>query len=225
MKKISSLILALFAVITLSAQVTVTNVSPGVVKITYGPSYDLTFYNPGFQNPKFYVHMWTIGADNSTGNSYDDSWSNSNVEMNLVGDHYEGTINFATKVFTNGNKILPTNTVLNNFGFLFKDQQNGATKQSPDVQANTKGFAPTTIPAMAVSNTSLKTKSSVVSGKLYTSAKGNISLSVYEMSGRLVRTMNVKADGKAIDLNVAKNGLYLVKITSGSENEVVKFAK
>ena len=37
--------------------------------------------------------------------------------------------------------------------------------------------------------------------------------------------MSVKADGKAIDLNVDKNGLYLVQITSGSEIEVVKLAK
>ncbi|HMU06789.1 MAG TPA: T9SS type A sorting domain-containing protein [Kaistella sp.] len=59
----------------------------------------------------------------------------------------------------------------------------------------------------------------------YTSAKGNISLSLYEMSGKLIKTLNTKADGSAIDLNIVKNGLYVVKITNGSENEVVKFAK
>ena len=55
--------------------------------------------------------------------------------------------------------------------------------------------------------------------------KGNVQLSVYEMSGKLVKNLSVKADGNAIDLNVSKNGLYLVKIASGSHNEVVKFAK
>ena len=45
------------------------------------------------------------------------------------------------------------------------------------------------------------------------------------MSGKLIKTLNTKADGRAIDLNIVKNGLYVVKITNGSENEVVKFAK
>ena len=45
------------------------------------------------------------------------------------------------------------------------------------------------------------------------------------MSGKLIKTLNTKADGSAIDLNIVKNSLYVVKITNGSKNQVVKFAK
>lgn len=227
MKKISSLLVALFAIITVSAQVQVTVTSAGKVKIMYGASNNYTFYAPGVGTQTFYIHMWSVPADNGTGAQLDDSWNNSNVTMNwsAADNAYVGNVDFATKLWTGTNNVIPAGTTLTNFGMVFKDQQNGATHQSADVQANTVGFTPTTIPALAVSNVSAKAKSSVVAGKLYTSAKGNLTLSVYEMSGKLVRTFDVKADGNAIDLNVPSNGLYLVKITNGSENEVVKFAK
>ena len=77
--------------------------------------------------------------------------------------------------------------------------------------------------ALAVSNTDLKGKSSVVAGKLYTSQKGNLNLEVYEMSGKLIKSFT--ASGNAIDLNVTKTGTYLVKITNGTSKEVVKFVK
>ena len=62
-------------------------------------------------------------------------------------------------------------------------------------------------------------------GKLFSSLKGNVTVSVYEMTGKLVKNFEAKSDGNAIDLNVTKNGIYLVKITNGAQSEVVKFAK
>ncbi|MGZ5188646.1 MAG: T9SS type A sorting domain-containing protein, partial [Kaistella sp.] len=159
---------------------------------------------------------------------YDDAWSNSTVTMtwDSGANAYVGTINLNTKVFTNGNKTFPSGTTVNNFGFVFKDQQNGATKQSGDLSATVYGFTSTTTnAALAVSNPTFNKKSSVVAGNLYTSHKGGVAITVYDMSGKLVKSFNSVANGSAIDLNVSNSGLYLVKITKGSENEVVKFAK
>jgi hypothetical protein len=227
MKKISSLVLALFTAITISAQLTVQTVSPGVVKLTYGATNDYTLYDPGFEVPTFYVHTWSNPTDNTTATMYDDSWTNSNVTMNwdATAGAYIGTIDLATKIFTNGNKTFSGGTTINNMGFVFKDLQNGATKQSLDLSATTYGFTATTLPLLATTNVDLSKKSVVINGKLHTFLKGNVELSVYEMSGKLVKNLNVKADGNAIDLNVSKTGLYLVKITSGTYNEIVKFSK
>ena len=227
MKKLS-LLLAFFAAVTISAQFTVQTISQGVVKLTYGASNDYSIYDPGFEVPTFYVHVWSNAGDNSTGTVYDDSWTNSNVTMNWDSGAgaYVGTINLNTKVFTNGNKTFPSGTTVNNLGFVFKDLQNGNTKQSADLAATSFGFTTTTTnSSLAVSNSLLGKKSSVMGGKLYTSTKGNLAISVYEMSGKLVKSFNAVADGSAIDLNVSKTGLYLVKISHGSESEVVKFAK
>jgi hypothetical protein len=60
---------------------------------------------------------------------------------------------------------------------------------------------------------------------LYTPKKGNLNVTVYDFSGRVLKTMNVKGDGNAIDLNVPQSGLYMVKVSNGTEQEVVKFAK
>lgn len=227
MKKLS-LLLAFFAAVTISAQFTVQTISQGVVKLTYGASNDYSIYDPGFEVPTFYVHVWSNAGDNSTGTVYDDSWTNSNVTMNWDSGAgaYVGTINLNTKVFTNGNKTFPSGTTVNNLGFVFKDLQNGNTKQSADLAATSFGFTTTTTnSSLAVSNSLLGKKSSVMGGKLYTSTKGNLAISVYEMSGKLVKSFNTVSVGSAIDLNVSKTGLYLVKISHGSESEVVKFAK
>ena len=227
MKKLS-LLFAFFAAVTISAQFTVQTISQGVVKLTYGASNDYSIYDPGFEVPTFYVHVWSNAGDNSTGTVYDDSWTNSNVTMNWDSGAgaYVGTINLNTKVFTNGNKTFPSGTTVNNLGFVFKDLQNGNTKQSADLAATSFGFTTTTTnSSLAVSNSLLGKKSSVIGGKLYTSTKGNLAISVYEMSGKLVKSFNTVSVGSAIDLNVSKTGLYLVKISHGSESEVVKFAK
>ena len=228
MKKLSSLFLAVCAAAAFSAQLTVQTVSQGVVKLTYGATNDYSIYEPGFEVPTFWVHVWSNAADNSTGTVYDDAWTNSTVSMNWDSSAgaYVGTINLNTKVFTNGNKTFPSGTTVNNLGFVFKDQQNGATKQSGDLAATTYGFTSTTTNAtLAVSNPVTGKKSSVIGGKLYPSSKGNLEISVYEMSGKLVRSFKAVANGTPIELNVSRNGLYLVKITNGSESEVVKFAE
>ena len=221
MKKFYSLLVALLFATSINAQVQTEVISAGVFKVTYGASNDYSFYDPGFEVPTFYIHTWIPAAENTTGNGFDDSWGNSTVTMNwdAVANAYVGTINLNTKVFTNSNNTVPQGTTVNKVGMVFKDLQNGANRQSADTFAN----GPTTLTALAVSNSDLKAKSSVVAGKLYTSFKGNVNLEVYEMSGKLVKSFT--ASGNAVDLNVTKTGTYLVKITNGTSKEVVKFVK
>ena len=201
MKKFYSLLVALLFATSINAQVQTEVISAGVFKITYGASNDYSFYDPGFEVPTFYVHTWSYAADNTTATLYDDSWTTSTVTMNwdVTAGAYVGTINLSTKVFTNGNKTFPGGTTINNMGFVFKDLQNGATKQSGDIDASVFGFTATTLPLLATTNVDLSKKSVVVNGKLITSLKGNVQLSVYEMSGKLVKNLSVKADGNAID--------------------------
>ena len=105
---------------------------------------------------------------------------------------------------------------------VFKDLQDGATKQSADTFAEGTTVIVTTL---AVANNVLLGKSTVINGKLITAQKGNLNLEVYEMSGKLVRSFKAVSNGNAIDLNLTKNGLYLLKITNETHREVVKFAK
>ena len=228
MKKISSFILAVFAVLTVSAQFVIQVQSPGVVKLTYGASNDYSIYSPGFEVPTFWVHVWSNASDNSTGTVYDDSWGNSNVTMNWdnAAGAYVGTINLNNKVFTNGNKTFPSGTTVNNLGFVFKNQQNGATTQSADLVATNFGFTSTVTDSnLGVSDQAVNAKSHIVNGKLYTAQKGNLSITVYEMSGKLVKSFTANSNGSEIDLNLSKSGLYVAKITKGAHSEVVKFKK
>lgn len=223
MKKFYSLFAALMLAFTANAQLVTEVSAPGVFKLTYGAENDYSFYDPGFEVPTFYVHTWITTENNTEAVSFDDSWSNSNVTMNWdsSANAYVGYVDLNTKLFTNTNNTVAAGTTVQKIGLVFKDLQNGATKQSADGEA----VGPTTLPAMGLNGTALSAKSYVVKGQLYTDLKGNLNISVYEMGGKLVKNMNVKADANGIDLNVNKNGLYLVTVSNGTSQEVVKFAK
>ncbi|MDP9956922.1 T9SS type A sorting domain-containing protein [Epilithonimonas hungarica] len=221
MKKIYSLMLAALAGVTLSAQLTYT-VSNGVYNLTYGKSGDWSFYDPQSQ-PTFYVHVWSAQSDgdNNQGN-FDDAWSNSNTTMtwdNTEGA-YVGTINLNTKLFTNSNNTMPQGTVVQRIGVVFKNKSNGADFQSGDRDLE----GPTTLTAMAVSEAGGKTKAQVAAGKLFTSAKGDLELTVYDFGGKVIKTLKVNANGNPIELNLSQKGLYLMKISGNNISEVVKFA-
>ncbi len=213
--------LAALAGVTLSAQLTYT-VSNGVYKLTYGKTGDWSFYDPQSQ-PTFYVHVWSsqTDGDNNQGN-FDDAWSNSNTTMTWSDTEgaYVGTIDLNTKLFTNSNSIMSSGTVVQRIGVVFKNKSNGADFQSGDRDLE----GPTTLTTLAVSESNGKSKSQVAAGKLFTSAKGNLELTVYDFGGKVIKTLKVNANGNPIELNLSQKGLYLVKISGNNVSEVVKFA-
>ena len=221
MKKIYSLMLAVLAGMTLSAQLTYT-VTNGVYKLTYGKTADWSFYDPQ-SNPTFYVHVWSAQSDgdNNQGN-YNDDWNNSNVTMtwdNTEGA-YIGTINLNTKLFTGSNSTMPSGTVVQRIGVVFKNQQQGAAWQSADKDLE----GPTTLSTMAVAEAGSKTKSQVAAGKLFTSAKGNLDITVYDFGGKVIKNLKVNANGNPIDLSLSQKGMYLMTISGNAISEAVKFS-
>lgn len=221
MRKFYFLTLALLASVTLSAQLTYT-VSNGVYNLTYGKTGDWSFYDPQ-SNPTFYVHVWSskTDGDNNQGD-YNDDWNNSNVTMtwDSTENAYLGTINLNSKLFTGSNSTMPSGTVVQRIGVVFKNQQQGAAWQSTDRDLE----GPTTLTTLAVSETNANTKSQVAAGKLFTSAKGNLDLTVYDFGGKVIKTLKINANGNPIELNLSQKGLYLVKISGNNVSEVVKFA-
>ncbi|WP_417428665.1 T9SS type A sorting domain-containing protein [Halpernia sp.] len=224
MKKLYSFLLSI-AIISISfAQVQTEVLSPGVYKITYGATNDYTTYDPGFGVPTFYVHVFISAADNSQNVAYNDAWTNSTVTMNFdsgVGA-YVGTIDLNTKLFTNTNNTVPQGTTVNKVGMVFKDLQNGATKQSADLSINLT----TILSGLAVNDLqNAKKNSFVADGKLYTKLSGNLDVTVYDMGGKIVEKSQVKSSDFGLELNVPQRGNYIVKISNGSQTETVKFIK
>jgi len=221
MRKFYFLGLALLASATAFGQLTYT-VSNGEYKLTYGKTGDYSFYDPQSQ-PTFYVHVWSsqTDGDNNKGN-FDDAWSNSNTTMtwSAADNAYIGTINLNTKLFTGSNSTMPSGTLVQRIGVVFKNKSNGADFQSNDRDLE----GPTTLTSLAVFEANGKGKSRVAAGKLFTSAKGNVDLTVYDFGGKVIKTMKVNANGNPIDLNVSQKGLFLVQISGNNVSEVVKFA-
>lgn len=144
-------------------------------------------------------------------------------------DNGNGTYSVSVDLSTK----FPTGTTINNFKFIYNAPDgSGGYYQNPaggspgfNITDPTHATGYSTV-TLATINSSNATKSSfVVNGQLRTSLKGDIALEIYEMSGKLIRSFKAVATGNAIDLNVTKTGTYLVKITNGASQEVVKFVK
>ena len=221
MRKIYFLSLALLASATAFGQLTYT-VSNGVYKLTYGKTGDWSFYNPQSQ-PTFYIHVWSsqTDGDNDQGN-FDDAWTNSNTTMTWIDSEgaYVGTVDLNSKLFTGSNSTMSSGTVVQRIGIVFKNKSNGADFQSGDRDLE----GPTTLTTLTVSESNGKAKSQVAAGKLFTAEKGNLDLTVYDFSGKVIKTLKVNANGNPIELNLNQKGLYLVKISGNNTSEVVKFS-
>ena len=213
--------LAALAGVTLSAQLTYT-VSNGVYNLTYGKSGNWSFYDPQGAD-KIWVHVWSSQSDgdNDKGN-FDDDWNNSTVQLeyNSVEGAFTGSIDLNTKVFTGSNSVMPAGTVVQRIGVVFKDKGSGSVRQSGDVDLE----GPTVLSVMGVSDLNSSAKSKIASGKLFTKIKGNIDLTIYDLSGKVIKTSKVNANGNSIDLNISQRGLYLLKISGDNVSEVIKFS-
>jgi hypothetical protein len=225
MKKLYTLLFTVLISAFSFAQLQYTVSSPGVYQINYGSTNDYSLYNPGAGVSKFYIHTFINGADNSTGNAYQDDWANSNVVMtyDATAMAYLGTIDLNTKIFTYGNMKLPGGTTVLKVGMVFKDLQSGATKQSANIfmYKSTKTNA-----ALGVSDLqNAKKNTFVANGKLYTKQTGNLDITVYDMTGKIVKQSQVKSSDSALELNIYQTGTYMVKVSNGSQTEVVKFIK
>ena len=225
MKKLY-ILLCVVLISTLSfAQLKYNLASPGVYNLSYGATNDYALYDPGFGVSKFYIHTFINSGDNSTGTAYQDDWLNSNVVMtyDATAKAYLGTIDLNTKIFTYGNVKLPGGTTVAKVGMVFKDLQSGANKQSATLAILSP--TTTTVSLATIDFTKDLKKSFVADGKLYTKQMGNLDLAVYDMSGRIVKRYQVKSSDSALELNVNQRGTYMVKVSNGSQTEVVKFIK
>ncbi len=197
--------------------------NPWVITFTHN---DWGFFDPGYDALKVYVFINT--GHNTDGQNLWDNWGTFAVDMtwnDAVGAR-QGSFNIKDYVFNGSGGSLNAGNTLNNFGFiLIRVPNEGSWTQTEDLFAADYGFTPFTVPTLGVSDVQDKKLYQVVDGKLYTSEKGNLSLEIYEISGKQVKKQDVKANGSPIDLNLNTKGLYLLNVkNSNGKSSVVKFS-
>lgn len=211
MKKIYSLLLMATAIISMSAQ---TTISISGNKVTFTTK----FPTDGFSSTPVNIYSWSNTGDNTAGTFKElfGGWPG----KAMTGPDGTGKYTATVDLFT----LYPAGTKINEINFIYN---NGSGVQTADLKAsaNATGWSPVTIATLAVGDTAVdKSKSQVAAGKLFTSAKGNVELTVYDFGGKVVKTIKTNANGNPIDLNLSQKGLYLVKISAENQSEVVKFA-
>lgn len=226
MKKIYSLMLAVLAGMTISAQalLKIVKTSEGVYTMTYNDSANgWAFYDP-FSQP-IGVYLFINPGDTTPSGTFNDAWSNITTTLNWDGTNYSGTINLNTHNFNNTGGVLPPGTKVNELRFLFTEAPAGnGGHQTADKLGTSYGFIPSTISSLAVADVNGKTKSQVAAGKLFTSAKGNLDITVYDFGGKVIKNLKVNANGNPIDLNLSQKGMYLMTISGNAISEAVKFS-
>jgi hypothetical protein len=225
MKKLYSFLATIFAVVAFYSQALLTieqtPANSGIYTITYNDSPNgWVFYNPGVGNP-IGVYLWLNGADNSTGISFNDNFSNITTQLTWDGTNYSGTVNLNTHNFNNMGGVLPAGTTVNELHFLFTEFPVGKnTHQTTDKLASTYGFTTTVTSSLGtIDINSSKFKSFVSEGRLYTPKKGNVNIQVMDFSGRVIKTFTANSTVNGIELNLPKKGDYILKL----DNEIVKF--
>lgn len=144
----------------------------------------------------------------------------------LVNDgsgNYTKTVDLST--------LFPSGTKINNIKFIYnyagsQNPGSGSSGFSTTDAAHATGWSPVTVSTLAVSDLqNAKKNTFVANGKLYTKQTGNLDITIYDVSGKVIKQFQAKSSDSALDLNVDQRGNYMVKITTGSKTEVVKFIK
>lgn len=214
MKKIYSLFLALFASVAIYAQMTIST-SGSTVTFSY------TLESSTWNSTPVYLYAYVDAADTTDGTFQEILGSWPGTELTGSGP-YTATVDLSS-FYAGG-------VTINDISFIYNDS--GSNQNPPSgsssftASANATGWSSVTITTLGTNELNATKKNIIVAnGKLYTSQKGNLSLEVYDFSGRLVKSLSAKSDGNPIDLQVSQSGKYLVKVTGEGFNEVVKFVK
>ncbi len=208
-RKLLVLLLGLTGIM-LRAQLTITNVSPGVVELSYGASGDYSIYDPQ-GDATIYIYMWVNQNQTSPqiSQQYNDDWSNAASLETIHWDNnlnkFVGTINLNQHNFP-GEGILPDGTQLLDFNLILRNQ--AGNRQSVDLTASTYGFQATTLP---VETTQSGIQVFAYSGgKLFVSPEllnQNPVLQVYDLSGRLIRETRI--ENAETPLTLPAPGVYV----------------
>ena len=130
--------------------------------------------------------------------------------------------------------LYPSGTIINDIKFIYTNAggQNppggspGFSVKDPAHTATAATFKPITVSTLSVSDlVNAKKNSFVANGKLYTKQNGNLDITVYDMTGKIVKQSQVKSSDSALELNIKQAGTYIVKVSNGSQTETVKFIK
>ena len=224
MKKLSFSFLMLACALLVNAQQMKITITGNVVKFT--TRVDNSTCTDWGSSP-VYLYAYSEPTDNSAGvfkellgsfggtNMIDDGAGNFSTSVDLSAFYSGGTTISNIKFIY---------TAPNGLGGFYQNPGSGGFSTTDT--AHTSGWSAVTISTLGLSDLqNAKKNSFVAGGKLYTKLSGNLDVTVYDMSGKVVKQSQVRSSDSALELNVNQTGTYIVKVSNGKETETVKFIK
>lgn len=135
--------------------------------------------------------------------------------FDLGGDQYKITIDLSD--------FYPAGTTIFEILFTYNDNMGNQNPIADGFNATDHSYVPlTTLSTLDFEENDTTFK--IINGNLVVSQNENISVSVYNVTGQLVKSFtNINLDiNNSLDLNLDKNGLFLVRIESKKGIQVIK---
>lgn len=173
--------------------------------ITDGKTYYRVRSTPGTATFSSVDMNWVSNDSGAGTGCQNQTWEGQSGSTNLISGLAPGT--YYLDIYTTASTNLGTGTITSD--------NNGSYFTATFVVTDVLGLA---------DFADLSKKSVVSEGKLYTAQKGELNIQVYDFTGKAEKTLRVNANGKPVDINLQQKGLYLMKISNGQTNEVVKFS-
>lgn len=196
----------------------------GTITVTYGSAGDYSLFDPlGDPNLFLYTGLETDGV--ATTWDYHDTWTNTGTLVPLTWNStvgaYVATLNLATRSyfseFTQSNGLIPTSTYVNNWYFLIRNLD--GSRQSADLIGTNYGFTPGTL---STADYQQDLNVTFVKGNVLNLSSADVNLDIYSITGQKINSVKVLA-GSELNLNLTTRGIYLARIISNDEINLIKF--
>jgi hypothetical protein len=196
----------------------------GTITVTYGSAGDYSLFDPlGDPNLYLYTGLETDGVTATW--DYHDIWTNPATLVPLTWNSslgaYVATLNLATRSyfseFTQTSGLIPTSTYVNNWYFLIRNFD--GTRQSADLIGTNYGFTPSTL---STSDFQQDLNVTFVKGNVLNLSSNDVHLDIYFINGQKINSVKVLA-GSELNLNLTTRGIYLARIISNDESDLIKF--
>jgi len=204
------------------------DINLGTLTLKYGEFGDYSIFDP-MSDPNLYLYTGLKTDADSLTWDYHDDFTDVNTMIPLTYDnvlgYYVATFNPATRTYLE-EPMLNSTTIAQGtevFDWYFLITVADQSRQSPDLLGSDYGFGSA---ILSIENYDLSDTINVGNGEITFNSPAQYKVSVYDILGKKVVSQDLNVTTSLThDFQLQTKGIYLVKISDGSNSRTVKMLK
>lgn len=232
MRRILLFVLSMGMFTTLHAQIELVpnpcDINSGTITIKYGESADYSIFDP-LSDPNLYIYSGLETDGDAMTWDYHDDWANTATLIPLTYDntlgYYVATFNPATRSYveesTMNTVTIPQGTQVNDWYFIIRNL--AGDRQSGNLKGTDYGF---TAGTLSIDKFSSVEGVHPMKGSLFIENPGKYTITIHNMLGQEIYSSTLEIETIGVhDLELQKQGIYMVRISKGSKKSVFKIIR